>query len=252
MSFEDFTQNVAGEQKLSVYNSIYGKPGDYCDRVKKICARADTRASQIIVWLDIETTGLSPTQCHILELAMVLTDIEGNELRLNSVESKFNSIVMPCNISTAHLGPKEYTRLGNIYEIDSLFSKLFATNGLFKDHLDNSGNWLLLCYPKVQENACKWLANVKAELGLADQFFIAGGTNVDFDLSFLAAKMPLLRKFFHFTKLDLATLRIASNQRPQIYPPAELQHRALYDLYHNINEYKSYKITVNNTPVVFY
>ena len=36
--------------------------------------------NKVLVWVDLEMTGLDPEQCAIVQLAMILTDTEFNEL----------------------------------------------------------------------------------------------------------------------------------------------------------------------------
>ncbi|MDP7038106.1 MAG: exonuclease domain-containing protein, partial [Myxococcota bacterium] len=37
-------------------------------------------ADNVLVWVDLEMTGLDPETCAIVEMAMILTDTEFNQL----------------------------------------------------------------------------------------------------------------------------------------------------------------------------
>ena len=98
-------------------------------------------------------------------------------------------------------------------------------------------------YSTTETSACNWLLQLKKNLDISAPM-IPAGINVDFDLKFLAKRMPLLFSLFSYIKYDLSTLRLATDFRPNYQQIAkEFQHRALYDLYLSINENKNYKVS---------
>lgn len=133
----------------------------------------------IYVFLDLETTGLDPKLCDILEVGIVIYDKNFNKLAV------FNEV--------AHYPDP---RRSDSTWIDPFVIDMHTKNGLW-DAAYSSGNSLRA----VEKAAIEFLKE-----GGWDKQPMAGST-INFDRSFLAQHMPALNEVFHYRNIDVSTLK---------------------------------------------
>jgi len=218
--------------------------------------------SDIIIWTDLETTGLDPHEGSILEIAMVATD--GN---LQQIGAPFVSIVQPLHLRG--------------YEVmDAFVVDMHIKNGLMTDLYDGvasiadeKGNLSLVGHPVLRDNlprlgdveraaidwikstlaSCNCLDRAKAATGSHDlscASFIEwkkeakgiplGGNTVHFDKRWMIVHMDDLEALFSHRIVDVSSFtemakRIAKpvyNKRPGLGPDGKPlpTHRALPDI----------------------
>lgn len=166
-----------------------------------------------IVWIDIETTGLNPELCNILEVAIIITNYELQELAMLNLIINY---------------PKN-----ELKNIDKWCLKTHTENGLLNE---------------VQKSTL----NLKEAEQLILQFIKfhtqkrtspLGGSSVHFDRMFLQKHMPKVIDHLHYSIIDASTLvKLMRHWYLNIKLPNNNQnHRALGDIKHSINITKFYK-----------
>ena len=163
----------------------------------------------MIIWLDIETTGLDPNKDSILEVAMTPTDGRGFILA-----ESFHSLV-------------DYDGFISNEKVRAMHS----ASGLLKDleHPD------LPSLDEVERMACRYVSGFLVH----PSQIIVGGRNPGFDLGFLKARMPLLEKMLGFRTIDvLAFERAYKEAGIWIEEQPKKTHRALQDLSDDIEFYQ--------------
>lgn len=131
------------------------------------------------VFLDLETTGLDPNLCDILEVGIVVYDKNFNKLGV------FNGV--------AHYRDP---RRDNPTWIDPYVLEMHTKNGLW-DECDHSGNSL----KAVELAAIEFLKE-----GGWDKLPMCGST-INFDRSFLAHHMVRLHDIFHYRNIDVSSFK---------------------------------------------
>jgi oligoribonuclease (3'-5' exoribonuclease) len=222
----------------------------------------------MIAWTDVETTGLNENAGELLEVAIVVTDDELNEV------GHCSTVVLP----TAH-------NLEALFELkmDSVVREMHTKNELL-DEL-RSGNGLLLeeaqsmlvgwaqsvfvklpniptgqcvfcgkkqeehtfhssvypgdfCYERLEEKFTERFLTVISQTPLA-------GSTIGFDRRWLRHHMPRLEELFNYRSIDVSTLtELAKRWAPAIYegrPKAGKAHRALADVRESIAYLKYYR-----------
>ena len=157
----------------------------------------------MLVWLDLETTGLDPVTDDILELGIVVTDDDVNEIARRSWVLH-------------HEGPS--ARVGDFVR------DMHTTNGLWSECAAST-----LSRRSVEREALLWLESVGVAHGAAP---LAGNT-IGFDRSFLREGMSQLLGWFHYRSVDMSSLNeMARRWWPTLYDtrPSGKAHRALDDL----------------------
>ena len=140
-----------------------------------------------LLWIDLETTGISRTDAKILKIGMIVTNLDGTE-----DGDRFILPVRPDHVSLYDLDPK-----------------------VLRMHLDNG----LLDTVMETEPEEFGYANVARNLGAfldteASQYVLhPAGTNVDYDLRQLDVHLSRhlnhpIAEGLHHRKLDLTTLRL--------------------------------------------
>ncbi|KAJ2872058.1 rna exonuclease [Coemansia aciculifera] len=179
---------------------------------------AVTRKLPPLIWIDVETTGLVAEKDVILEVAMVVTDSELNEL-----------------------APAQSLVIG--YSHDRVRPKLNA--------------WSLKCHTNsglLDEVVQSKLTLKEAEQILLEQVVehcpkanraILAGNNVGFDRRFIERYMPVLAGYLHFRNLDVSSV----NELAKRWAPPDMlakhkksfSHRAIDDIGESLKELRFYK-----------
>ncbi len=169
--------------------------------------------SDILVWVDIETTGLDPDECDILELGLVVTD-----KALQIVDQK-SWLIKPVSLDLLKL---------NKFVVDT-----HTRNGLFAEVAE-----LGQLRSVAVHEACLWLAQ-----GDGDKSPMCG-SSVHFDRTFLQKHCPSLCNQFHYRNIDISTIKeLAKRFNPSLLenmPAPQAEHRALPDLYDTLAEARHY------------
>ena len=180
--------------------------------------------SRAIVWLDLETTGLDSRSDRILELGVILTDWQLNELGRSSWVVHYPS--------------------DSLIKLPRVVKKMHTENKLL-DEVEKSP----LSLEEVEHKTMRFLTPY-LEKGTK---FIVGGNSVTFDKLFIEHCMPLLDLLFHHRIIDATSVGLISEQwcsnsynsmkkllSDKIYPK-ENDHRALGDLDKCLNYMRCYK-----------
>jgi oligoribonuclease len=233
----------------------------------------------MIVWCDVETTGLSPEKDHLLEVALVVTDDD-------LVEQCHTSVVMqPVGISIGSVQMDKkvvdmHTKNGLLDEVRALEQSdirgmrlhqaeqqlLNFLSGAFTTVAPVASEKCAHCGrgEKEHEEKVHPLSEMQlmAKLCPADGYFSCSfqakyvpavsqtplaGSTIAFDRSFLRAHMPRLHEKFHYRSVDVSSLtEIAKRWAPEVYEarpknPAGAPHRALADARESIEYLRFFK-----------
>lgn len=163
----------------------------------------------MIVWVDLETTGLDPDSDAVLEVAAIATDdalVEVARFHAVTDEAKYQSL--------ACLHPK--------------VQEMHTRSGLWERSLASE-----LSTSDVAADLLSWIRNSGA-IGAQ----LAGST-VSFDRAFLRACMPAVDQALHYRNLDVTTLNeVARRFWPEVHEGVprggENQHQAVADIEHSV------------------
>jgi oligoribonuclease len=174
-----------------------------------------------MVWVDIETTGLNPSEDIILEIGLVITDFEGR------VKDTWRSLV--------YEGDWAY----GIEAMSDLVKVMHQKSGLLDEFMDTAMEDR--CdLTRVSEMAIEWLG----EHGLKAGEHPMCGSSVHFDRRFLEYWGSDLVDWFHYRNVDVSTLKtICEMVNPPVaknIPEKTGTHRPITDLDSSINEYRFY------------
>lgn len=175
-----------------------------------------------MIILDLETTGLDPDKCCILEVVALRVD---NDLDL--VGEEFERVVwqpeevlrgLPLEVLKMHT---DNNLLAAVHEIRNMHQhRSSAKNGL----------------ERVEDDLLLWLANEPAPRYLA-------GDSIHFDRSFLRVHMPRVHEALHHRMVDTSSFAVAHEMwgKPVAAKPENPPHRALADCYLSLAKLKFYR-----------
>lgn len=174
-----------------------------------------TASAERLIWIDLEMTGLSPENDHIIEIATIVTDYELNVLAEGPVIAVHQS-------------------QQNLDKMDEWNVNTHTTSGLVERVKASR-------YDEHQASA--------ATLAFLGQWVTPGsspmcGNSICQDRRFLAKHMPQLEAFFHYRNLDVSTLKqLAKYWAPEVANGLTKQgaHTALADIRESIEELKYYR-----------
>lgn len=191
----------------------------------------------MLVWTDLETTGLNPGEDIVLEVAVVVTDDDLNTL------GQFTSLIV--DEDPACFMPKR---------ADS--SARFSGSGkrfVYEPHFDN-GLVTALC-GALQDDPFLSLSHVEGQLvdflnsmgvhkklEMKDRPPLAGST-ISFDRDFMKVHLPEALQLLHYRNVDVSTVReLAHRWWPELPDPEKKgAHRALEDILESIELLKYYR-----------
>lgn len=210
----------------------------------------------MIVWLDLETTGLDPLKGSILEIAMIATDDN-----FEQIGEPFVSIVQPLHLRGWEVMDK-YVR--DMHTKSGLIEQLYNIGSLF--HGESASFSLLPDLPRlgdVERAVITWLrsgfsnrdtaaVNPDAEpFKKAMKATPLGGNTVHFDKRFLIEHMDELEALFSHRIYDVSSFtEEVKRSAPEVYkrrPGLDAngkpvpQHRALDDIRNSIATAKFYR-----------
>lgn len=186
-----------------------------------------------LVWIDLETTGLAVEKDVILEVAMLITDGELNQI-----------------------APAESMVIG--YSQEQLDSKLTPWT---RNHHGQSGllNQVVQSQVTLDQAQQQLLERIKQTTSAATDNSLSSlpllaGNNVGFDRKFLEAHMPVLTSVLHYRNVDVSSLHeLGKRWAPQVVSSfkKEYKHRALDDIQESLHELKFYQKHLFQTLVFF-
>lgn len=186
---------------------------------------------KVLLWTDIEATGLDPMQETVLEIAVVATDTQLEEL------GTYHAVLW--------YGPDQQARLR---EHNPFVHGMHTMNGL----LEECANSPLSAY----NVDCQITNMLGYELSFAQkgEFLLAGSGVSHYDRFFIQRYFPQLRDLLHYATLDIGVLRRAVRLLgdPAWVPDMEASHGALKthrakdDVKAHLQEGRAYKELFGN------
>ena len=195
----------------------------------------------MLVWTDLETTGLDPVKDIVLEVAVVVTDWDLKEIE------HFTSLVITEN--PARFIPHSH-ELANRPILRSAQDKRVIYDAHFDNGLvtelcaasDNADPFPSLRH--VQKQIVDFLNGVGVHEGLhMNERPPLAGSTISFDRSFLAEHMPDVLRLLHYRNIDVSTIReLAYKWWPALGTPEKKGvHRALDDIRESIDLLRFYR-----------
>ena len=139
----------------------------------------------MLLWIDLETTGLDPRVDAIIEVAWLLTD--NSAASITDITSR---LVEP--------SPRARSRMLATPEVISMHVR----SGLIEDLSSETG------IHQIEDVEDEILASIKGALAKdADQLLMVAGFSVHFDLAFIQEYMPRLAEWLSHRVYDVSTLK---------------------------------------------
>ncbi|MEM7610204.1 MAG: oligoribonuclease [Pseudomonadota bacterium] len=168
-----------------------------------------------LIWIDLEMTGLSPSQDRIIEIATIVTDAVLNEVAVGPVIAVHQSE-------------------SRMEAMDAWNTRQHGQSGLTD---------------RVRDSTADEAEAERATLAFLRQHVATNsspmcGNSICQDRRFLALYMPELEAFFHYRNLDVSTLKILAGMwAPGVAAGIQKQseHLALADIRDSIAELAHYR-----------
>lgn len=162
-----------------------------------------------LIWLDLETTGLEPASCHILEIAAMQADFDRPftpSLLLN--KALFNKMSQE---KKARLHP----------DVQEMHTK----NGLFEDCFTSN-----ITLSEVEE----WLCTLFPQEADKEERPILAGSTISFDHEFIKVHMPQFAKRLSYRQYDVSAIKLFCQSLGMPKFEKKETHRALPDIRESI------------------
>lgn len=161
-------------------------------------------------WIDLEMTGLDENIHHILEVAVIVTDLDFNVLE---------------EYETAVYQPKEILDL-----MDDWCTKTHTGNGLVKR----------VATGKPLAEVEKDLLAISKKHFLADERIVLSGNSVNNDKRFIDKYLKNFAKRLHYRLIDVSSFKEIFRDKYGVKIKKGDKHRALDDIKESITELKAY------------
>ncbi|MDC0661684.1 oligoribonuclease [Marinobacter sp. SS21] len=172
-------------------------------------------ATDRLVWIDLEMTGLDPERERIIEIATIVTDsnleiiAEGPVIAVHQPDSLLDAMDEWCTKTHGENGLTQRVKASTVSEVAAEQQTL----AFLRQHLDSG-----------QSPLC--------------------GNSIGQDRRFLVKYMPELEGFFHYRNLDVSTIKeLARRWRPDVLAGVQKKgsHLALDDIRDSIAELRHYR-----------
>jgi oligoribonuclease len=178
------------------------------------------------LWLDLETTGLDPNRCQIIEVAATLVD--------DGPEGDMSPHGVPV------IGVVKQSDSAWIDEMDPFVRDMHTRNGLIEECQSERAVTLGL----LEQH----LISLAMPLCTGPRSVVLAGSTVHFDQSFIRVHMPRLAERLSHRCFDVSTLKMADRAwADQPFKKAEA-HRALPDVLESLEHAK--EIRARRWPAV--
>jgi oligoribonuclease len=174
----------------------------------------------VLVWMDLEMTGLEPSRHVIVEIATLITDDD-----LNILEEGPDLVVHQDDAALAMM--------------DEVVVDMHTKSGLL-DAIRNSTM-------SLEDAGAQTLAFIKSHVTEARRVPLCGNS-IGMDRRFLAAYLPEIEEYLHYRSVDVSTVKeLVKRWYPGLNntrPRKAGAHRALDDVLESIAEMKFYRENV--------
>lgn len=174
----------------------------------------DVEHPQVLIWMDLEMTGLNPAKDVIIEIASLATDWD-----LNLIET----------------GPDLAIGVGKevLEAMDPWCIEHHGKSGLTERCLDSN-----ISLEQAEQQTLEWVRSLVPK-GVTPLC----GNSIHQDRRFLTKYMPELEDYFHYRNLDVSTVKeLAKRWYPQLPPfKKEGKHKALDDILESVEELRYYR-----------
>lgn len=172
-----------------------------------------------MIFIDIETTGLSTIGDYILELAVLAVDDEN----LRPIDDGYSSII----------SNDTYNSIDE--DMDPFVLEMHKKSGLLKE-IESATKSI----EQVQNEALRYIAQ-----HAAPETVPMVGSSVHFDRSFLQEEMPAFVGYFNHRNLDISSIaqffQLVEFPGLSDAPNKVREHRAMPDIYESLEELNFYK-----------
>lgn len=166
-----------------------------------------------LLWIDIETTGLLPTQDKILQIALVLSSFD--------LKKKYILGEYTIHYDLSSLQLNEWCQLQHT---DSKLLDIVKTSKL-----------------SLQDSEQMILSKIYKHVNIHDDVLYLAGNSVHFDKSFIQHHMPNLHCLLHYRIFDISSIKLFYTlKHKKEYNLKKNSHTALSDILESIDEYSFY------------
>ncbi|MDA8264484.1 MAG: oligoribonuclease [Actinomycetota bacterium] len=171
----------------------------------------------MLVWMDLEMTGLDPSHHVIVEMATLVTDDD-----LNIVAEGPDMVIG---------APPD-----KLAEMEDIVRHMHTVSGLLPE-IETSATTL-------EEAAARTMDFVRGHVAKSGTVPLCGNS-IGMDRRFLEAYSPELEAWFHYRSIDVSTVKeLCRRWRPDLYaarPHKQTAHRAMDDIRESVGELAYYK-----------
>lgn len=180
-----------------------------------------------VVWFDLETTGLDPQRCHIIEYGALVTAAD-DLYPLGGADNWTRGYVkIPSRALAALQRGVDAADAG----VDKAAAEMHQHSGLVDDYMtavEHDPDQVAASPEEAGRRIVDWLIGLGVPAGEA----WLGGSGVHFDRRLIDERMPSLAGFLHYRLLDVSVLRRAARMWADVDVmgnDGEPRHRAFDD-----------------------
>lgn len=174
-----------------------------------------SKTKDVIVWIDVETTGTNPQEDHLLEVAALVTDTQLNLLD----DEGYHAVIHYPERDAAWIREDAAPIVQEMHDKSGLWGRLSAPGSVHRS--------------SAEQGLLEYIKRFAPEPRRAR----IAGNSVRLDLNFLDADMPDVAEHLHYRIIDVSTVAALAGwwgKGPTFRK--ELKHEAMSDIRESIDE----------------
>lgn len=198
-----------------------------------------------LLWLDLETTGLDPAKCQILEVAAMTAELASPFALLNGISTPIMPYGMVLEPGTSAINVERRW----INQQSPFIQEMHTKNGLFEDCLRRGIDAADAEDLVLKLLGARYGAGTTPDVPAREDLVVLAGSSIHFDKAFIEKHMPRLATQLSHRLYDVSAVKLFAESLGMPKLPKAEAHRAADDIRESLNHALAVAVWFSNVRI---